>query len=46
MPEMIDNTSKYFDIYLELMNREPYKDYFERFFWGNAYEYLKLKRDF
>lgn len=44
MPEMIGNTRKYFNIYLDIMNREPYKDYLEDFFWSNAYEYLNFKK--
>lgn len=42
MPDMVDNTRKYLDVFLEIMNRETYKSYLDQFFWKNAYRFLKL----
>jgi len=42
MPDMVDNTRKYLDIFMGIMNREAYRSYLDRFFWQNAYRFLKL----
>ena len=42
MPDMVDNTRKYLDIFLGIMNREAYRGYLNRFFWQNAYRFMKL----
>lgn len=42
MPDMVDNTRKYLDIFLGIMNREAYRSHLDRFFWQNAYRFLKL----
>nr|CBA32530.1 hypothetical protein Csp_D32610 [Curvibacter putative symbiont of Hydra magnipapillata] len=42
MPDMVDNTRKYLDVFLEIMNRDTYKGYLDQFFWKNAYRFLKL----
>ncbi|MFH1982725.1 MAG: amidohydrolase family protein [Pseudomonadota bacterium] len=42
MSKMVGNTRKYLEIFLKIMNREAYKSYLERFFWQNAYRFLKL----
>lgn len=42
MPEMIDNTRDYLDIFLEIFNRNSYKMYLNKFFWENGYQYLKI----
>lgn len=42
MPDMVDNTRKYLDIFLKIWNREAYQSHLERFFWQNAYRFLKL----
>ena len=43
MPEMISKTRKYFNIYLNMLNRMEYKCYLNKFFWENAYRYLKIQ---
>ena len=42
MPDMVDNTRKYLDIFLGIMNRPAYRGHLDRFFWQNAYRFLKL----
>jgi predicted TIM-barrel fold metal-dependent hydrolase len=42
MPDMVDNTRKYLDIFLGIMNRKAYRSYLDRFFWENAYRFVKL----
>lgn len=42
MPQMIDRTRDYFEIFLSILNQEPYCNYLEGFFWETAYRYLKL----
>ncbi|MBK7462482.1 MAG: hypothetical protein IPJ50_06855 [Betaproteobacteria bacterium] len=42
MPDMVDNTRKYLDIFLGIMNREAYRSHLDPFFWQNAYRFLKL----
>lgn len=42
MPDMVDNTRKYLDAFLAIMDRAAYRDHREAFFWKNAYRYLKL----
>jgi hypothetical protein len=42
MPDMVDKTRKYLDIFLRIMNRDAYRGYLDSFFWQNAYRFLKL----
>jgi hypothetical protein len=42
MPEMVDQTREYLEVFLRLMNREGYQSHLEGFFWKNAYRFLKL----
>lgn len=42
MPNMVDHAREYLDIFLGIMNRQPYQEYLDSFFWGNAYRFLKL----
>lgn len=42
MPSMVDNTRKYLNVFLDIMNREAYRDYLDKFFWRNAKNFLKL----
>lgn len=42
MPDIVDNTRVYLDIFLGIMNRPAYQSYLDRFFWQNAYRFLKL----
>ncbi|MHC8376440.1 amidohydrolase family protein [Pseudomonas sp. MDT1-16] len=42
MPDMVDNTRRYFDVFLKIMNRDEYKQFLNRFFWQNSYKYMKI----
>jgi hypothetical protein len=42
MPHMVDNTRKYFNIFLKIMNLDTYRSHIDRFFWQNAYQLLRL----
>jgi len=42
MPDVVTRTRRYLDLWLALMDRAEYADYRERFFWKNAYRYLRL----
>jgi hypothetical protein len=42
MVAMIDKTREYLEVFLEIMNREAYRSYLDKFFWQNAYKFLKL----
>jgi predicted TIM-barrel fold metal-dependent hydrolase len=42
MQAMIDKTREYLEVFLEIMNREAYRSYLDKFFWQNAYKFLKL----
>ncbi|WP_232850085.1 amidohydrolase family protein [Bowmanella yangjiangensis] len=44
MPDMVDRTRDYLDIFLKIMRRVEYSEYSDRFFWQNAYAYLKLHK--
>lgn len=44
MPDMVDNTRRYLDAFLEIMNREPYEAYIDNFFWKNALEFMKIPK--
>lgn len=42
MPDMVDNTRKYLDVFLGIMNRKEYRSHLNGFFWKNAYRFLNL----
>lgn len=42
MPDMVDNTRRYLEAFLEIMNRDEYKAHIDDFFWRNALSYLKV----
>lgn len=42
MPEVVTRTRRYLDVFLELFERPEYAGYRERFFWRNAYRFLRL----
>jgi predicted TIM-barrel fold metal-dependent hydrolase len=42
MPDMVDNTRRYFEVFLNIMNRIEYKEYLNNFFWQNSYAYMKV----
>ncbi|ULA64250.1 MAG: Amidohydro-rel domain-containing protein [Nitrospira sp.] len=44
MPDMVDNTRKYLNVFVDIMDRSEYQQYREKFFWENAYNFLKLPR--
>lgn len=42
MPDMVDNTREYLGVFLNILNRTPYLSYLDKFFWKNAYQFLRL----
>lgn len=42
MPDMVDNTRRYFEVFLKIMNRSEYKPYINKFFWQNSYSYMSV----
>jgi hypothetical protein len=42
MPDMVDNTRRYFEVFLNIMNKNEYKPYINKFFWQNSYNYMKV----
>jgi len=42
MPDMVDNTRQYFEVFLSIMNRSEYLRYIDKFFWQNALIYMKV----
>lgn len=42
MPDMVDNTRRYLEAFLEIMNRDEYKTHIDDFFWRNALKYMKI----
>lgn len=42
MPDMVDNTRRYFEVFLRIMNRNEYQTYIDRFFWQNAYNFMNV----
>ncbi|WP_083300900.1 amidohydrolase family protein [Jeongeupia sp. USM3] len=42
MPDMVDNTRRYFEVLLNIMNRNEYRHYIDKFFWQNAYSFMKI----
>lgn len=42
MPDLVDNTRRYLDAFVDVMNRPAYLPRLEDFFWKNAYRYLGL----
>lgn len=42
MPDMVDNTRRYCEIFLNIMNRPEYVRYIDKFFWQNAYKFMKI----
>ncbi|WP_408602135.1 amidohydrolase family protein [Pseudomonas sp. PLMAX] len=44
MPDMVDNTRRYFEVFLNIMNREEYRPHIDKFFWENSYNYMKVTK--
>lgn len=44
MPDMVDNTRRYFEVFLSIMNRPEYFEFIDNFFWENALRYMKVPK--
>ncbi|WP_181358655.1 MULTISPECIES: amidohydrolase family protein [unclassified Stenotrophomonas] len=44
MQAMVNSARPYLDLFLQLFEKEEWRDYREGFFWRNAYAYLRLPR--
>lgn len=42
MTYMVNNTRNYLDLLLGIMNRKAYRSHLDKFFWQNAYRFLRL----
>jgi len=42
MPDMVDNTRRYCEIFLNIMNRPEYVQFIDKFFWQNAYRFMRV----